>query len=96
MTQKLRARNYSREHDFSLEDRLQLREEPSVDVRHLPDLLDGVAAVERGRDREDTLVSGVNELLVDILDEVVLDCPNVSILRALSRRAEHTFANPAN
>ena len=47
-------------------------QEPLVDFCHFPDLVNRVAPVERRRDREDALVSGVLELLVDVLNEVVL------------------------
>jgi hypothetical protein len=56
-----------------IEDVLQLREEPLVDVRYLPNLVDRVPAVECGRDCEDALVSRVDKLLVDVLHVVVLD-----------------------
>ena len=55
-----------------LVDRLELGQEPLVNVRHLPDLVDAVAAVERGVDSEDALVRWVHQLLVDVLHKVVL------------------------
>jgi hypothetical protein len=50
-------------------DILELRQEPLVDVRHLPDLLDAVPAMEGGGDGKDTLVGRVHEFLVNILDK---------------------------
>jgi hypothetical protein len=55
-----------------VEDILQLRQEPLVDVGHLPDLIDRVAPMEGGRDSKHTLVSRVYQLFIDILDEVIL------------------------
>ena len=65
-------RGHSLETLLHLVNRLQLGKEPLVDVRHLPDLVNRVAPVERRRDREDALVSGILELLIDVLNEVVL------------------------
>ena len=55
-----------------LEDRLEFREEPLVNVRHLPDLDHRVPAMERRRDRKNALIRRVDELLINILDIVVL------------------------
>jgi len=52
---------------------MQTVQEPLVNVRHLPNLVYRVAEVECSIDSEDTLVSGVLQLLVNILDKVVLD-----------------------
>ena len=55
-----------------LEDVVKLRQEPLVYIGHLPDLVDRVATVESSRNRKDTLVSRIDELLVDILNEIIL------------------------
>jgi hypothetical protein len=52
---------------------VQLVEEPLVDVGHLPDLVDTVAAMERRRNSKEALVGGVDELFVDVLDKVILE-----------------------
>ena len=49
-------------------DILQFRQEPLVDVGHLPDLIDRIATMEGGGDGKDALVGRVYELLVNILD----------------------------
>jgi hypothetical protein len=51
---------------------LKFRQEPLVDISHLPDLVDTVALVESGCNGEYTLVRRVDQLLVDILHKVVL------------------------
>lgn len=58
--------------DFRLEDGLELGEEPTIDIRHLPNLLNGISAMEGSRNGEDALVCGVLQLFVDILNEIVL------------------------
>lgn len=51
---------------------VKLRQEPLVDVGHLPDLIDAVPAMERGRDGEYALVCGVDKLFVDVFNIIVL------------------------
>ena len=51
---------------------MQTAEEPFVNVGHLVDLVDRVAAVEGSRDGENALVGGVDELLVNVLNKIVL------------------------
>lgn len=51
---------------------LKLRQEPSINASHLPNLLHCVALVERGSKSENALVGRICEFLVNILDEVVL------------------------
>lgn len=63
---------YTHQGLLHVKDILELREEPLVDVRHLPDLVDAVPTVESRRDSEDTLIGRIDELLIDVLDEVVL------------------------
>lgn len=58
---------------FHLVDGLQLRQEPSIDVGHLPDLLNGIALVECGGESEDALVRGIGQFLIDVLHQIVLD-----------------------
>ena len=65
--------------NLGLKDRLEFLEEPAVDVCHLPDLLNRISAMEGSRDREDTLVRRVLELLVNIFYEVVLKACEMSI-----------------
>lgn len=55
-----------------LVDGLQLREEPFIDISHLPDLLHCVPLVECGSEGEEALVRGVYEFFINILDEIVL------------------------
>lgn len=50
----------------------KFRQEPFVDVRHLPNLVDTIATMEGGSDGKNTLVSGIQELFVDIRNEIVL------------------------
>ena len=57
---------------LELEDIVQAAEEPLVNVSHLVDLLDRVTAMEGRRDRKDTLIRRINELLVNIFHKVVL------------------------
>lgn len=47
-------------------------EEPLVDVGHLPDLIDAVAAVKCSRDGEYALVGGVDKFIVDVFNIVIL------------------------
>ena len=55
-----------------LKNGLELGEEPLVDIRHLPDLLDAVPTVEGRGDRKDALVRWVHQLLINVLHKVVL------------------------
>jgi hypothetical protein len=55
-----------------VENVLQLRQKPLVDVGHLPDLIDRVTAIEGSGDSKDAFVSRVYKLFVDIFDEVIL------------------------
>ncbi len=55
------------------EDIVEFVEEPLVDVSHLPDLIDAVAAVEGSRDGEYALVGGVDKLIVDVFNIVIYD-----------------------
>ena len=55
-----------------LEDILQTREEPLVDVGHLPDLVNRVTLVEGRPESEDTLVSRVDKFFINVLNNVVL------------------------
>jgi hypothetical protein len=50
----------------------KLRQEPLVDVRHLPNLLDTIAQMEGGSDGKDALIGGIRKLLVNVLDKFVL------------------------
>jgi hypothetical protein len=50
----------------------QLGQEPLVDVGHLPNLVNQITAIERGRDCKNVFVRRVHELFVDILDKVIL------------------------
>lgn len=47
-------------------------QEPLVDASHLPDLVDTIAPMESRCNGEHALVSGINQLLVNILHKVVL------------------------
>jgi len=55
-----------------LKDVLKLRQEPFVNVRHLPNLVHAVATMESSRNGEDTLVGGINELFIDVLYILIL------------------------
>jgi hypothetical protein len=55
-----------------VEDILQLRQEPLVDVGHLPDLIDRIAAMEGSGYSKDALVGRVYELFIDIFNKVIL------------------------
>ena len=74
-----------------LKNGLQLGEEPLVDIRHLPDLLDAVPTVEGRGDRKDALVRRIHELLVDILNKITLrSCPISSTSSPQSTETSHT------
>ena len=62
--------------DFRLEDGLELGEEPTIDIRHLPNLLNGVATMEGCGNGEDALVCRIDELFIDVLDEIILQNRN--------------------
>lgn len=51
---------------------LQARQKPLVDAGHLPDLLYTVATRECGMDGKNALVRGVDEFLVNVLDDISL------------------------
>ena len=51
---------------------MKLGQEPLIDVSHLPDLVNRVTLVEGRPESEDTLVGGVDELFINILNNVVL------------------------
>lgn len=45
---------------FNLENIVKLIQEPAVDIGHLPDLLNGIAAMESSRNREYALICRVD------------------------------------
>lgn len=51
-----------------VEDILQLRQEPLIDIGHLPNLIDRIASMKGGGNRKYAFVSRVYELLIDILN----------------------------
>lgn len=55
-----------------VEDVLQLGQEPLVDLRHLPDLVDRIPTMERRRNRKNPLIRRIDELLINILHIIVL------------------------
>jgi len=57
---------------LDLEDVVKLIQKPTVDIRHLPNLLDAVATMESSRNCEYSLVCRIDKLFIDVLHEVVL------------------------
>jgi hypothetical protein len=55
-----------------LEDIVELRQEPLIDVGHLVNFVDAVATMECGGDGKDALVRRVDQFFVDILNKLVL------------------------
>jgi len=51
---------------------MELCQKPFVYVGHLPDFVNTISTVERSRNRKNTLVGRVDELLINILHEVIL------------------------
>ncbi len=63
---------YSRQGLLDLENIIEAAQEPLVDIRHLPDLVDAVSPMESSVNGKHTLIGRVDKLFVDILDIVVL------------------------
>ena len=64
----LRPKNDVQKVFLHVEDILQLRQEPLIDIGHLPDFIDRVTSMEGGGYRKYAFVSRVYKLLIDILN----------------------------
>ncbi len=47
-------------------------EEPFIDIRHLPNLVDGISTIECSSNGKQAHIGRLPEFLVDITDEIVL------------------------
>ena len=66
------GKGHSREVLLHLIQILQPCQEPLVDVRDLPDLLNAIPSCKSSMDSEDAFVSRVEEFVINVLDDVVL------------------------
>lgn len=57
---------------------MKFRQEPLVNVRHLVNLVDIVAAVESSRNGENALIRWINQFLINILHILVLPDNHIS------------------
>ena len=51
---------------------MELRQEPLVDVGHLPHFVNTISTMKRRGNREYTLVGWVDEFLINVFHEIIL------------------------
>ena len=74
---------------------VQFVQEPFVDVSHLPDFINAVSSMKSSWNSEDTFVSWIKQLLVDIFDKLILTNNHQLSWRSINH-GQHTLENPVN